>query len=259
MCPFRFRVSSYLNSFRVKRSVRSLFSTWYVPEPISAVILAWYIWASRITLARPLSAGRAVMELSSFRLLSASCCFFVMFGVGSCACSRMILTAFLTVSARSSVSSLTADSATLATISVAGTLAGVTAKFRPFFSKDTSASLRVLDDKLITQFDLSIKDVGETEGYCSRNSYSNLRCWRWWYIYILTLYRSSCFSINLEYENLVHIWPQLLTTSLWELWKFFSWVSWLEKDILQEKSKCSMDSAVSRQKVHIGEATKPKG
>ena len=29
------------------------------------------------------------------------------------------------------------------------------------------------------------------------------------------------------------------------------------EDILQEKSKCSMDSAVSWQKVQLGEATKP--
>ena len=66
----------------------------------------------------------------------------------------MVLTDLLTVSARSASSGLTADSI-LAMISVAGTLVGVTAKFRPFFSKDTSASLRVLDDKLITHFVLS--------------------------------------------------------------------------------------------------------
>ena len=59
-----------------------------------------------------------------------------------------------------------ADS-TLAIISVAKTLTGITAKFRPFFSKVTSASLRVLDDKLITQFVLSTKNVGETDGYFS--------------------------------------------------------------------------------------------
>ena len=50
---------------------------------------------------------------------------------------------------------------TLAIISLAMTLTGITAKFRP------SASLRVhvLDDKLITQFVLSTKNVGET-GSC---------------------------------------------------------------------------------------------
>ena len=104
------------------------------------------------------------MELSSFRLFRAYCCSFVMLGVVGCASWRMVLTALLTVSARSASSGLTADS-TLAIISVAGTLERVTAKFRPFFSKDTSASLRVRDDKLITQFVFSTKDVGE----CQRN------------------------------------------------------------------------------------------
>ena len=80
----------------------------------------------------------------------------------------------LTVSALLAASSgLTADSI-LAMISVAGSLVGVTAKFRPFFSKDTSASLRVLDDKLITQVVLSTKVVGETEDCFSRKSFSGL-------------------------------------------------------------------------------------
>jgi len=70
-------------------------------------------------------------------------------------------------------SSLTADS-TLAMISVAGTLVGVTAKFRPFFSKDISASLRALDDRLLTDFVLSAKVVGEAEDCFSRKSFSNL-------------------------------------------------------------------------------------
>ena len=39
---------------------------------------------------------------------------------------------------------------TLATISVAGMVVGVTVKFNPFSSNDTSASLRGRDDKLIT-------------------------------------------------------------------------------------------------------------
>ena len=50
----------------------------------------------------------------------------------------MVFTALLTVSARSASSGLTADS-TLAIISVAGKSAGVTARFSPFFSRDTSA------------------------------------------------------------------------------------------------------------------------
>ena len=56
--------------------------------------------------------------------------------------------------------------------------AGVTAKFRPFFSKDTSASVRDLDDKLTTQLVLVTKDVvgGETEASFSRKRFANLRC-----------------------------------------------------------------------------------
>ena len=96
------------------------------------------------------------MELSVFWLLRAFCCFFVMLGVGGCSRLRMLLTALPTVSARSVSSGLTADS-TLAVISVAGTLPGAKEKFRPSFSKNTSGSLRVLDDKLITPFVLSKK------------------------------------------------------------------------------------------------------
>ena len=49
---------------------------------------------------------------------------------------------------------------TLATISVAGMVVGVTAKFNPFFSNDTSVSLRGRDDKLITHLFLSTRGVG---------------------------------------------------------------------------------------------------
>jgi len=57
-----------------------------------------------------------------------------------------LLTALLRVSACSASSRLTAVS-TLAMVSVAG----VTAKFSPFFSRAISASPRDLEDKLITQ------------------------------------------------------------------------------------------------------------
>ena len=80
------------------------------------------------------------------------------------------------MSARSASSCLTAD-LTLAIISVAGMSAGVTAKFRPLFSRDTSASARDMDDNLTTQLVLSTNDVvGETEACFSRKSFSNLRC-----------------------------------------------------------------------------------
>ena len=64
-----------------------------------------------------------------------------------------MITALITVSARSSSSDLTADS-TLAIISVAKMFVGVTAKFRPFFNSDSSASRRDLDDRLITHLAL---------------------------------------------------------------------------------------------------------
>ena len=70
----------------------------------------------------------------------------------------MLLTDLLTVSACSESSVLMADS-TFATISVAGMLVGVTAKFNPFSSNDTSASLRGRDDKLITHLFLSTRGV----------------------------------------------------------------------------------------------------
>ena len=82
----------------------------------------------------------------------------------------MLLTALLTVSARSASSCLTAD-LTLAIISVAGMSAGVTAKFRPFFSRNTSASVRGLDDKLTTQLVLSTNDVQLVK------QETNFRCW----------------------------------------------------------------------------------
>ena len=48
------------------------------------------------TLARPLSAGRTMMDSSSFRLLSASRISFVMLGSGDSTCWRIPLTALLT-------------------------------------------------------------------------------------------------------------------------------------------------------------------
>ena len=51
---------------------------------------------------------------------------------------------------------------TLATISVAGMVVGVTTKLNPFSSNDTSASLRGHDDKLITHLFLSTRGVKST-------------------------------------------------------------------------------------------------
>lgn len=92
------------------------------------------------------TARRTMMESSSFRHLSASRISFVMLGSGGSACWRILLTVLLIVSACSASSCLTADSA-LAIISVVGMFSGVTAKFRPFFSRAISVSLRDLEDK----------------------------------------------------------------------------------------------------------------
>ena len=94
------------------------------------------------------------MFLSSFKPLRACFISLVILGSGGLAFWRIEFTFLLTVSACSASSGLIADS-TLATISVAGMLVGVTAKFNPFCSKDTSASLKDLEDKLITHLDLS--------------------------------------------------------------------------------------------------------
>ena len=97
-----------------------------------------------------------------------------MLGSGGSACRTIPLTALLTVSACSASSCLTAAS-TLAMISVAGILAGVTAKFSHFFSRAFSASLRDLEDKLTTQLALSTYGVsiGDTVACFSRMSLSN--------------------------------------------------------------------------------------
>ena len=86
MCLFCFRVSSFSDSFQVRRSVRSLLSSRYGPESISPDILAWYVSVSRVMLVQPLSAGRTMMDLSSFWLLRASCFSFVMLGFSGSAC-----------------------------------------------------------------------------------------------------------------------------------------------------------------------------
>ena len=71
----------------------------------------------------------------------------------------MVLIAHLTVTARSASSCLTTDS-TLAIISVAGVSAVATAKFRPFFSRDTLASVR---DHIVPR-DLQVPPPVPTKG-----------------------------------------------------------------------------------------------
>ena len=64
---------------------------------------------------------------------------------------------------------------TLAIISVAGMLVGVTAKFSPLLSRVVSASLSVLEDRLMSQFVFSTfgVEVDSLAAFCSRRSFSN--------------------------------------------------------------------------------------
>ena len=64
---------------------------------------------------------------------------------------------------------------TFAIISVARMLVGVTAKFSPFFSRVVSASLSVLEDRLMSQFVRSTLgfEVDSLAAFCSRRSSSN--------------------------------------------------------------------------------------
>ena len=64
---------------------------------------------------------------------------------------------------------------TLAIISVARMLVGITAKFSPFLSGVVSASLSVLEDRLMSQFFWSTLgvEVDSLAAFCSRRSSSN--------------------------------------------------------------------------------------
>ena len=62
---------------------------------------------------------------------------------------------------------------TFAIISVAGMLVGVTTKFGPFLNRMDSASLSVLEDRLMTQFVWSTLgvEVDSLAAFCSRRSF----------------------------------------------------------------------------------------
>ena len=91
-------------------------------------------------LARPLSAGRIRIVLSSLRACFLS---LVTLVLGDLAFWRRLLTVFLTELACSVSSGLIADS-TLATISVAGILVGVIAKFNLSVAAKPQCRLRTL-------------------------------------------------------------------------------------------------------------------
>ena len=78
---------------------------------------------------------QVLFQWDGLKFLRASCISFVILGLGDSAC----FTVLLLVSACSESRVFMADSP-LATISVAGMLAGVTAKFNPFSSNDTSVA-----------------------------------------------------------------------------------------------------------------------
>lgn len=93
------------------------------------------------------------MELSSFRLLRGSCISFIMLGLRD---STGLLKDVVDSSPDSVCSfCIKWSDSTLVIISVAEMFVGVKAKFSPFFSRDTSASLRNQEDKLMTQLVLS--------------------------------------------------------------------------------------------------------
>ena len=96
-----------------------------------------------------------------------------MLGLGGAAFCSTLFTVLRTVSACSVPTDIIADS-TFAMISVAGIFVGVTAKFNPFFSRVFSASLSVLEDRLITQFFWSTCVVIDLfAASFSRRSFSN--------------------------------------------------------------------------------------
>ena len=101
MCPFRFRVSSFLDSFRVKRSVGSFLSTWYDRE-LSRTDISVYVsfqdYASANFISRKDNDGVVL-----------SCCSFVMFGVGPWLCLlKNAVAVLLSLPARSASGGLTA-------------------------------------------------------------------------------------------------------------------------------------------------------
>ena len=53
---------------------------------MSVSILSWYVSVFKTTLARPVSAGRIIIESSCFKFLRTSCISFVMLGLGGSAC-----------------------------------------------------------------------------------------------------------------------------------------------------------------------------
>ena len=98
-----------------------------------------------------------------------------MLGLGGTAFWSTLFTILRTVSACSVSSGLMVVS-TFAVISVVLMLVGVTAKFSPSLSRVVSASLSVLEDRLMTQFVWSTLgvEVNLLAAFCSRRSFLNI-------------------------------------------------------------------------------------
>ena len=154
-----------------------------------------------------------------------------MLGMGSTAFWSTLFTVLRTVSACSASSGLMAVS-TFAIISVAGMLVGVTAKFSPFLSRVVSASLSVLEDRLMTQFVWSTLVSRLTcwllsvRGEVSRIfvSVAPWCCWRLWVLVSICSRRVFSLELTKIYQEGFYF---LLLRNLWilELWATYdkSW------------------------------------
>ena len=134
-----------------------------------------------------------------------------MLGLGGTSFWSTLFTVLRTVSACSASSGLMVVS-TFAIISVVLMLVGVTAKFSPFLSRVVSASLSVLEDRLMTQFAWSTLgvEVNLLDAFCSRRSFSKLcRSLGWQLVDPITWRRLAVSSLNVAF----HIkWPCRETT-----------------------------------------------
>ena len=108
-----------------------------------------------MTVARPLSAGRIVISLCSFKEWRACLCFFdrLSFGGDAFSSTRLVLALMLSASANGR---LFTTVSTLATMSFVGIFFGVTEQFKPFSRRSFPWGDNVLVERLTTHLDLSI-------------------------------------------------------------------------------------------------------
>ena len=115
-----------------------------------------------MTVARPLSAGRIVISVSSFRKYRACLCFFERLSSGGDAfwSNRLVLALMLSAS---SIGRFFNTVSTLATMSFVGIFFGVAEKFRPFSRRSFSWGDNVLVD---CPFGFADTRRYETAGHC---------------------------------------------------------------------------------------------